>query len=64
MVCLHVTYCTILAGIVESVGEGVSGVAVGDYVIPLYIPECGACDNCKSGDAMACVHVCDTCTHM
>ncbi len=27
-------------GIVESVGEGVTTVAVGDHVIPLYIPEC------------------------
>ena len=28
------------AGIVEAVGEGVTTVAVGDYVIPLYTPEC------------------------
>ena len=26
-------------GVVESVGEGVTSVAVGDHVIPLYIPE-------------------------
>lgn len=30
-------------GIVESVGEGVTSVSVGDHVIPLYIPECGEC---------------------
>ncbi len=27
------------AGIVESVGEGVTSVAVGDHVMPLYIPQ-------------------------
>jgi Zn-dependent alcohol dehydrogenase len=27
-------------GVVESIGEGVTSVAVGDSVIPLYIPEC------------------------
>ena len=33
-------------GIVESVGEGVTSVAVGDHVIPLYTPECGECKFC------------------
>lgn len=28
------------AGIVESVGEGVTSLQPGDHVIPLYIPEC------------------------
>lgn len=32
--------------IVESIGEGVTTVKPGDYVIPLYIPECRNCDNC------------------
>lgn len=27
------------AGVVESVGEGVTSVAVGDHVLPLYIPQ-------------------------
>ena len=35
--------------VVESVGEGVTSVAPGDHVIPLYIPECGQCKFCKSG---------------
>lgn len=36
------------AGIVESVGPGVTSVAPGDHVIPLYTPQCYECDNCKS----------------
>ena len=36
-------------GIVEQVGEGVTSVAVGDHVIPLYTPECGECKFCLSG---------------
>jgi S-(hydroxymethyl)glutathione dehydrogenase/alcohol dehydrogenase len=27
-------------GIVESIGEGVTSVEVGDHVIPLYVPQC------------------------
>ena len=41
-------------GIVESVGEGVTSVAVGDHVIPLYTPECGECKFCKSGKTNLC----------
>ena len=36
-------------GVVEEVGEGVTSVAPGDHVIPLYTPECRACKFCKSG---------------
>ena len=42
------------AGIVEAVGEGVTTVAVGDHVIPLYTPECGECKFCKSGKTNLC----------
>lgn len=41
-------------GIVESIGEGVTSVAVGDKVIPLYIPECRSCKFCKSGKTNLC----------
>lgn len=42
------------AGIVVEVGEGVTSVAVGDHVIPLYTPECGECKFCKSGKTNLC----------
>ena len=36
------------AGVVEEVGPGVTSLAVGDHVIPLYIPECRNCKFCLS----------------
>jgi len=47
-------------GIVESVGEGVTSVAVGDHVIPLYTPECGEGKFCKSGKTNLCGKIRDT----
>ncbi len=41
-------------GIVEEIGPQVSGLAVGDHVIPLYTPECGHCDFCTSGKTNLC----------
>lgn len=41
-------------GIVEEIGEGVTSVAVGDHVIPLYTPECGHCKFCQSGKTNLC----------
>ncbi|KAF2076360.1 hypothetical protein CYY_002317 [Polysphondylium violaceum] len=41
-------------GIVESIGEGVESVKVGDHVIPLYIPECKQCKFCLSGKTNLC----------
>ncbi len=41
-------------GIVEEVGAGVTSVKVGDHVIPLYTPECGECEYCKSGKTNLC----------
>ncbi|MGB5135037.1 MAG: S-(hydroxymethyl)glutathione dehydrogenase/class III alcohol dehydrogenase [Prochlorococcaceae cyanobacterium] len=40
--------------IVEEVGPGVTSVAVGDHVIPLYTPECGQCTFCRSGKTNLC----------
>lgn len=42
------------AGIVERVGEGVTSLAVGDHVIPLYTAECGKCKFCTSGKTNLC----------
>jgi len=41
-------------GIVESIGEGVTNVAVGDHVVPLYTAECRQCKFCKSGKTNLC----------
>ncbi|MEY4590499.1 MAG: hypothetical protein RL497_2575 [Pseudomonadota bacterium] len=41
-------------GIVVEVGAGVTSVAVGDHVIPLYTPECGECKFCLSGKTNLC----------
>lgn len=41
-------------GIVESIGEGVTSVKVGDHVIPLYTPECGECKFCRSSKTNLC----------
>jgi S-(hydroxymethyl)glutathione dehydrogenase/alcohol dehydrogenase len=40
--------------IVEEIGAGVTSVAVGDHVIPLYTPECGKCNFCTSGKTNLC----------
>ncbi|KAF2483948.1 chaperonin 10-like protein [Neohortaea acidophila] len=42
------------AGIVESVGEGVTSVKKGDTVVALYTPECKECKFCKSGKTNLC----------
>ncbi|CAO3586350.1 unnamed protein product [Absidia cylindrospora] len=41
-------------GIVESIGDGVTDVAVGDHVIPLYTAECRKCKFCLSGKTNLC----------
>ena len=42
------------AGVVREVGAGVTSVAVGDHVIPLYTPECRQCKFCTSGKTNLC----------
>lgn len=42
------------AGIVESVGEGVTNVQPGDHVIPLYKAQCKQCKLCKSPKTNGC----------
>ncbi|MGE4528004.1 MAG: S-(hydroxymethyl)glutathione dehydrogenase/class III alcohol dehydrogenase [Rhodospirillaceae bacterium] len=41
-------------GVVVAVGEGVTSVAPGDHVIPLYTAECGECEYCRSGKTNLC----------
>jgi S-(hydroxymethyl)glutathione dehydrogenase / alcohol dehydrogenase len=42
------------AGVVVEVGKNVRSLAKGDHVIPLYTPECRACDYCLSGKTNLC----------
>ncbi len=42
------------AGVVVDVGAGVTSVAPGDHVIPLYTPECRQCKFCLSGKTNLC----------
>ncbi|XP_035882028.1 alcohol dehydrogenase E chain isoform X2 [Phyllostomus discolor] len=43
------------AGIVESIGEGVTTVKPGDKVIPLFVPQCGKCSACKHPEGNFCL---------
>ncbi|MFT7221784.1 MAG: S-(hydroxymethyl)glutathione dehydrogenase/alcohol dehydrogenase [Candidatus Azotimanducaceae bacterium] len=47
-------------GIVEEVGPGVTSVAPGDHVIPLYTAECRQCKFCLSGKTNLCSAVRET----
>ena len=48
------------AGVVVEVGEGVSSLAVGDHVIPLYTPECRQCDYCLHPKTNLCQSIRET----
>lgn len=48
------------AGVVVEVGEGVTSVAVGDHVIPLYTPECRQCDFCLHPKTNLCQSIRET----
>src|ERR1041385_2275986 len=45
------------AGVVLEVGAGVTSVAPGDHVIPLYTPECRACKSCLSRKTNLCTAI-------
>jgi len=45
------------AGVVLEVGEGVTTVAPGDHVIPLYTPECRQCKSCLSRKTNLCTAI-------
>ena len=44
------------AGVVEKVGAGVESVKPGDHVCSSYIPSCGRCGYCISGQPTMCAH--------
>src|SRR3954465_5797880 len=45
------------AGVVEKVGDGVSSLAEGDHVVPLFQPQCNECVNCKGGRPNVCMAI-------
>jgi len=45
------------AGVVREVGAGVTSVAAGDHVIPLYTPECRQCKSCLSRKTNLCTAI-------
>src|ERR1700761_8417025 len=45
------------AGVVLEVGAGVTSVAPGDHVIPLYTPECRQCKSCLSRKTNLCTAI-------
>src|SRR6187431_759467 len=45
------------AGIVREVGPGVTALAPGDHVIPLYTPECRGCKSCLSQKTNLCTAI-------
>ena len=47
------------AGVVREIGPGVTSVAPGDHVLPISMPECGQCRNCRSGKTNLCLRFFD-----
>ncbi|MEO7733138.1 MAG: S-(hydroxymethyl)glutathione dehydrogenase/class III alcohol dehydrogenase [Kofleriaceae bacterium] len=45
------------AGVVVELGAGVTSLAVGDHVIPLYTPECRGCKSCLSRKTNLCTAI-------
>src|SRR5437899_2910197 len=42
------------AGIIEEIGEGVSGLEPGDHIVISWVPQCGTCFFCQRGQAELC----------
>ncbi|MET4705131.1 alcohol dehydrogenase catalytic domain-containing protein [Frigoribacterium sp. UYMn621] len=42
------------AGIVDILGEGVTGLELGDRVVMTFLPRCGACAGCATGGRLPC----------
>ncbi|HEY1452151.1 MAG TPA: alcohol dehydrogenase catalytic domain-containing protein, partial [Roseiarcus sp.] len=42
------------AGIVETVGEGVTDLRIGDHVVLVFVPSCGRCGPCAAGRPALC----------
>jgi S-(hydroxymethyl)glutathione dehydrogenase/alcohol dehydrogenase len=45
------------AGVVETVGEGVSSLVPGDHVVTLFSPQCRECIHCRSGKTNICIAI-------
>jgi S-(hydroxymethyl)glutathione dehydrogenase/alcohol dehydrogenase len=45
------------AGVVESVGEGVSSLAPGDHVVTLFSPQCRECEHCLDSRTNLCLAI-------
>ncbi|XP_053522412.1 all-trans-retinol dehydrogenase [NAD(+)] ADH7 isoform X2 [Artibeus jamaicensis] len=45
------------AGVVESIGDGVTTVKPGDKVIPLFLPQCRECNACLNPDGNLCIKI-------
>jgi S-(hydroxymethyl)glutathione dehydrogenase / alcohol dehydrogenase len=45
------------AGVVEAIGEGVTGVAPGDHVVTLFSPQCRECIHCQSPKTNLCLAI-------
>jgi S-(hydroxymethyl)glutathione dehydrogenase/alcohol dehydrogenase len=45
------------AGVVESIGEGVTSLAPGDHVVTLFSPQCRECEHCRSDRTNLCLAI-------